>query len=306
MLTLKLGTRASRLALWQADWVKTSLEAGVANPVVEIVTIKTSAESFPEQPIAEIGSGVFSRELDDALLSGSIDLAVHSLKDLPSDSPPALCITAILERESPLDAFVSADGTALDELPAGARIGTGSPRRKAQILARRSDLDVVPLRGNVETRLRKITNEGLAGTILAEAGLRRLGLEHVITHAFEPAVLVPAVGQGAVAVATRRDDDTTNAHVARLDHLETRRRVTAERAFLRELRGGCQAPAGALATLAGDEISIESALAKPDGSICLRTSCRGEVEDGERLGREAALDLLSRGGDAILADLIAQ
>lgn len=300
---MKLGTRGSPLALWQAERVKAALEECASGLAIEIVVVKTSGESFPEQPIVEIGSGVFSRELDDALTSGAIDLAVHSLKDLPCDYPAELLIAAVPERESPLDAFVSADGTSLDDLPAGAKIGTGSPRRKAQILARRPDLEVVPLRGNVQTRLRKIADEGLAGTILAHAGLRRLGMENVITHTFEADVLVPAVGQGALAVTTRRDDDATCEHVERLDDIETRRRVTAERAFLRELRGGCQAPVGALATLDGDEMSIEAVLAKPDGSICLRKSSRGCIDEGETLGREAALDLLSRGGDAILEEL---
>jgi len=327
---LKLGTRGSPLALWQAEHIRAQLETldPDTNVDVEIVIIKTRGEIIPDRAIPEIGMGVFSRELDEALLAGDIDLAVHSLKDLPSEYHADLAIAAIPERESPYDAFVSADGTKLDDLPEGAKLGSGSPRRKAQILARRPDLEILPLRGNVETRLRKIREQGLAGTFLAHAGLRRLDKEDVITEVLSDEVLVPAVSQGALAVVTRREDPTTRALVDRLDRAECRHVVEAERAFLRQLRGGCQAPAGALATLDGDSMNLgtmnldtmnlgtmnlgtmnlgtmtlRAVLASPDGSMCLRTELSGPISGREELGTKAALELLDRGGREILEGL---
>ena len=305
----KLGTRGSPLALWQARHIAASLEAAAGSRgsadalALEIVVVKTIAERFPERPLVEIEGGAFSRELDDALLGGSIDLAVHSLKDLPTEYPAGLAIAAVPPRGSPLDAFVGAGATRLDDLPPGARIGTGSPRRRAQLLARRPDLEVVPLRGNVETRLRKIEAEKLAGTILAVAGLRRLGREAAITETLAPEVLLPAVGQGALAVVVRRDDAKTRELVASLDDAASHTRVLAERAFLRRLRGGCQAPAAALATLERDVLRLDALLASLDGTRLVRSSRRGSVENPEALGLAVAEEILARGGDEILAGL---
>ena len=296
----KLGTRGSPLALRQAEWVCQALLA--VDPGLEpgIVVIKTSAEKFPERDIPMIGTGVFSRELDEALLAGELDAAVHSLKDLPSEHHPDLEIIAIPARESPSDAFVSADGKSLAELPAGAKIGTGSPRRKAQLLAWRPDLQIVPLRGNVNTRLEKIEREGLAGTILAQAGLRRLGKEDLITELIDTSILLPAVGQGALAVVCGRADDRFRRSLESLDDGDSRESSLAERSFLRRLRGGCQVAAGALARIEGESIRIEGVLASEDGATCLRASREGPRPDGPRLGSELAEELLENGGAAIL------
>ena len=307
---LKIGTRGSPLALWQARWVAAELQKAHPGIQCELVTIRTLAEKFPERGVAEIGVGIFTRELDEALLAGRIDLAVHSLKDVPSELPAGITIAAVPPRESPLDAFLTARGAEkrrLDALPRGARIGTGSPRRKAQILHRRPDLEVVPLRGNVATRLRKVEELGLAGTILAHAGLRRLEEESAIAELLDPEVIVPAVSQGALGVAARDDGGIALHRAAALDHAESRIRVTAERAFLRQLRGGCQVPAGALATLegssAGPRLRLLGVVASPDGTSLIRGEASGGADAAERIGVELAQDLLGRGGAAILGTL---
>ena len=298
--TFRLGTRGSPLALWQAEWVRQALLSTDAALEPEIVVIKTSAENFPEQEIPLIGTGVFSREIDEALLAGELDAAIHSLKDLPSDYHPDLEIIAIPPRESPLDAFVSASGENLSELGAGARIGTGSPRRKAQLLSWRSDLEVVPLRGNVNTRLEKIAREGLAGTILAHAGLKRLGKEELITELVDTSVILPAVGQGALALVCRKNDDRFREQLIALDDQPGHEAILAERSFLRRLRGGCQVAAGALARIEQAEeqvLHIEGVLASEDGSTCLRASRSGPRSEGNRLGSELAEELLLEGGE---------
>lgn len=299
--TLRLGTRGSPLALWQAGWVARELESANPGLSIEIVEVRTLAEEFPERAVAEIGSGVFTKELDEALLRGDIGMAVHSLKDVPSEMPSGLIIAAVPERESPFDAFVSTGGVSLAGLPRGARIGTGSPRRKAQLLHWRPDLEVVPLRGNVATRIRKAGELGLAGTILAEAGLRRLGEEGCIQEVIGPEVMVPAVSQGALALVVREDDDWTAELASSLGHTSSHIRVYAERAFLRTLRGGCQAPAGALATISQEErLEIEGVIAAPDGSTHVRGRIEGLPEDAPTLGVRLAHELLGRGGAEIL------
>jgi len=300
---LKLGTRGSPLALWQAEWVQQALAA--VNPELEtkISIIKTSAENFPEQEIPLIGTGVFSREIDEALLSGKIDAAVHSLKDLPSDYPPELEIIAVPQRESALDAFVSADGRCLGELEPGARIGTGSPRRKAQLLAWRPDLEIIPLRGNVNTRLEKISSQQLAGTVLAHAGLRRLGKEELVTELVDTSIILPAVGQGALAVVMRKDDSSYRQELLALNDRDSYEITQAERSFLRRLRGGCQVAAGALARIElEDLVHIEGVLASEDGSTCLRASRSGPRSEGDRLGTELADELLQQGGEELIGN----
>ena len=300
---LKLGTRGSPLALWQAEWIQQALAA--VNPELEtaISIIKTSAENFPEQEIPLIGTGVFSREIDEALLSGKIDAAVHSLKDLPSDYPPELEIIAVPQRESALDAFVSADGRCLGELEPGARIGTGSPRRKAQLLAWRPDLEIIPLRGNVNTRLEKISSQQLAGTVLAHAGLRRLGKEELVTELVDTSIILPAVGQGALAVVMRKDDSSYRQELLALNARDSYEITQAERSFLRRLRGGCQVAAGALARIElEDLVHIEGVLASEDGSTCLRASRSGPRSEGDRLGTELADELLQQGGEELIGN----
>jgi hydroxymethylbilane synthase len=300
MSPLKLGTRGSPLALRQARSVAEALRAAHPAVEIEVVTIRTQAEKFPEKAVAEIGSGVFTKEIDDALLRGDVDLSVHSLKDVPTDLPAGIAIAAVPPRESPLDAFISVDGTRLLDLPRGARIGTGSPRRRSQILHRRPDLEVVPIRGNVETRIARARELGLAGTILAHAGLARLGKEGVITHVIEPDVLLPAVGQGALAIAARADDARVLALVSALEHAPTRAAVTAERAFLRALRGGCLVPAGALAIAGGDAIRISGAVASADGRALVRADVEGTRDAPEAAGARLADRVLAEGGGDIL------
>lgn len=300
MSRLVLGTRGSTLARWQADLVRRSLEG--RSPELEVRTeiVRTRAENFPERPLEEIGVGVFTKELDDALRREEIDLAVHSLKDLPSRLEPDLAVAAVLARESPFDVFVSANGTPVRSLPERARIGTGSPRRRAQLLAIRPDLEVTALRGNVGTRLEKIASEGLAGTILAHAGLRRLGREDVVTEVLSADDFVPAVGQGAIAVVTRASDERTRAALASLEDPPTRTAIKAERAFLRELRGGCQVPAGAYAEVAGGKLRVRAVIASVDGRELVRGNREGPAADAEAIGLSLARDLLRDGGARLL------
>ena len=308
---LRLGTRGSPLARWQARWVAEKIASG-GRREVELEIVKTAAEQFPETALSKIGAltkmgvGIFTAELDRALLEKRIDLAVHSLKDVPSALHPELSIAAVPERESPWDAFISRDGTRFEDLPEASRIGTSSPRRQAQLLWRRPDLEMVPLRGNVATRLSKVEERKLAGTVLAHAGLIRLGLEDQVTHLLEAEVLVPAVAQGALGVVTRAADDDVRGILSALDHRESRLCVEAERAYLRRLRGGCQVPAGALAEYdaGGDHLRLVAALAAPDGSRCIRGERTGPATEAEALGRDLAEELLGRGGDEILAAMM--
>jgi hydroxymethylbilane synthase len=285
----------------------------------EIVKIRTLAEKFPEKEAVEIGVGIFTRELDEALLRGEVDLAVHSLKDVPSEVSAELLLAAVPERESPFDAFLSSGGFYLDQLPRGARIGTGSPRRKAQLLCRRPDLEIVPLRGNVQTRLRKMKELGLSGTVLAHAGLKRLSQEKEITEVLSVDVLVPAVGQGALGIMTRQDATQVREALQALEHAPTRLCVLAERSFLRSLRGGCLVPAGALAWIGGEQkptfpslpslpgaavlLRMAGVVAAPDGSASVRREIAGPLEEGEALGRRLAREILEGGGAKILGSL---
>jgi hydroxymethylbilane synthase len=315
MTTLRIGTRGSPLALFQTRWVRGKLEAAHPGLSCEIVTVRTLAEKFPERQVAEIGMGVFTRELDDAQLRGDIDLAVHSLKDVPSEIPEGIRLAAVPERESPLDAFLSPDGRPFDELQSGDRVGTGSPRRQAQILCRRPDVEVVPLRGNVATRMARMREQGLSGIVLAHAGLKRLGEDKHITHLIDPGTIVPAVSQGALGVTARDTDGGILDLLRCLEHHPSRVRVTAERGFLRRLRGGCQVPAGALATLPdpatgsgpsgpeGDALSLVGIIAAPDGSSFVRGEVRGAAEEAEDLGIRLAEEVLDRGGWSILRRL---
>lgn len=302
---LKIGTRGSPLALWQARWVEEALRQTSSQVDFELVPIRTLSEKFPERPAAEIGTGIFTRELDDALRRGEVDFAVHSLKDIPSQLESDLVIAAVPRRESPLDTFLSRDGTPLEKLPAGAKIGTGSPRRKAQLLHYRHDLEILPLRGNVATRIRKVRERGLAGTVLAHAGLKRLGKETHITQVIGPEILVPAVGQGALAVTACTERDDIRALLTTLDDPTSHTRITAERGFLRTLRGGCQVPAGALASYEDEEtLRILGAIASVDGSECLRGELTGPVGEAEALGVRLAEQLLAQGGDRLLAGIV--
>lgn len=307
---LTIGTRGSVLARWQAEWVKTRLQAAHPGLDVTLAIIKTSGDKILDVPLSTVGGkGLFVKEIEEALLSGTVDLAVHSMKDVPTVLPDPLHLAAIPPREDPYDALISRSGLPLAKLPAGATIGTSSLRRQAQLLAYRHDFTIASLRGNLDTRLRKVT-DGADGAIdaivLATAGLRRLGWETRITEVLAPTVCLPAIGQGALGIECRRGDERVNGLVAVLEHPDTRACVEAERAFLTRLEGGCQVPIAAHATLAGDRLTLQGLIAGVRGERVLRDEIAGAAGQGPTLGRELAERLLGRGGDAVLRAIYAE
>lgn len=300
---MKIGTRASRLALWQAHWVADRL--GAAGHDAEIVTFTTKGDRILDVPLAEIGDkGLFTHELDRALLDGTIGLAVHSLKDLPTTLPDGLVVAAVSEREEPWDAFVAHpnfDG-ALADLPQEATLATSSLRRQAQLKAWRPDLQIVPVRGNVPTRIAKLDASGWHGAILAAAGLVRLGLGERIRERIDPAIMLPAVGQGALGiVCAEHDDETIGAVASVLADADTTAATTAERALLRRLEGGCQVPVAAWAHVDGSTLWLGGAVASLDGSTLVRDTLVGDAADAEALGTDLAGRLEAQGAGAILA-----
>lgn len=303
--TWKLGTRGSALAMTQARLVAAALGAARPGVAIEIVTITTKGDVRTDVPLAAIGgSGLFATELENALRAGEIDFAVHSAKDLPSTLAGDMALAAFLEREDPRDVVVSRDGAALRDLPHGARVGTSSPRRACQLRAVRPDLALHDIRGNVDTRLRKLDAGEYDAIVLAAAGLRRLGLVARATEHLAPADMLPQVGQGAIAVEVRAGDDDTHALVAALDHAPTRTAVTAERAFLARLGAGCAAPTGAHATLHADgTVTVEGLIGHADGRT-LRRAATGPATQGAALGAAVAEALLADGGDALLRDAL--
>jgi hydroxymethylbilane synthase len=293
---LTIGSRGSQLALWQAHWVQARLEALGEPSRIEIV--KTTGDKITDVALSEVGSkGLFTKEIEEALLAGAIDLAVHSLKDMPTDLPEGLTLAAIPEREDPRDALI---GRPLTDLAPGARIGTGSLRRAAQLRSFRPDLRIEDIRGNVDTRLRKLDEGRYDAIVLASAGLRRLGWENRISELFEPGVMCPAVGQGALAVETRDDGGPGFQAARRLEHAESRARVTAERAVLVALGGGCQAPMGAHAFVNGEELFILALIVSPDGVHVVRKEKQGPIAHAAALGHALAGHLLAEGGKQIL------
>lgn len=305
-MSLRAGTRGSRLALWQTDRVASRLGQAWPGLTVERVLISTLGDTVTDVPLARIGDkGLFTRELEDALRAGAIDFAVHSLKDLPTDLPRGLVIGAILERADPRDALVAASPVTIDTLPAGARVGTSSLRRRAQLLARRQDLDVRDLRGNVPTRLDKVLAGDLDAAVLALAGLTRLGLADHVVEVFDATMMLPAPGQGALAIEIRADDERTAALVAVLDDRDTHLATRAERSLLAELEGGCQAPLGALASFVGAGVMrLEGLVIDLDGRVGVRRAVEAPVADhaaASALGQAAAAGLRAGGADAILA-----
>lgn len=303
---LRIGTRGSALALRQASWVAVKLQEHFQGLEVELVTIKTQGDKVLDVALAKVGGkGLFVKELEEALLTSGIDLAVHSMKDMPTALPSGLQITAITEREDPRDVLVSKDGRTLEWLRKGAVIGTSSLRRRAQLLYYRPDLQVIPLRGNLDTRIRKLDTEGLDAVVLAAAGIRRMGLEAKITQVFSPDDFVPAIGQGALGIETRADDEEINQLVGALDHTETRLCVQAEQAFLAKLEGGCQVPIGAHASIRRREFNLHGMVAHLDGRPMYREEIRGDLLSTEGLGEELAERILNRGASAILRALYA-
>ena len=301
---LIIGSRGSRLALWQAEHAKARLVELSPGLEIQIEVIKTTGD-VRQDPLSVIGGkGVFTKELEDALLSKRIDIAVHSLKDLPTIVPERLSISAICEREDPRDALVSpADRriSSLRDLAAGAVVGTSSQRRLAQLKALRDDLVVKDLRGNVDTRVRKLDEGQYDALILASAGLIRLGLQDRISAAVATDEILPAVGQGAIAIETRADDELAITATSKLNHRETELACRAERAFLRGLGGGCQYPIAAHAVVAGHTLRLEGLVANPDGSQILRGALSGAPEQGDLLGTALATRLIEQGADSLLA-----
>ncbi len=300
MRPLRIGSRGSLLALWQATAVRDRL-ARAASVEAEIVIIKTSGDRFQQAPVAQIGlKGVFIKELEDALLEGRVDLAVHSVKDVPTEVPAGLAFPAICEREDVRDALVACAGAKLAELPAGARVGTSSLRRQSQLRHYRPDLELCELRGNVDTRLKKLERGDYDAVVLAKAGLDRLGWSNRITEVISTEVSLPAVGQGALGIEARSDDREVLGALASLDHAETRVAVTAERALLAALEGGCQVPLGAWARLEGDELVLEACILSADGADYIRKRAASPPRKAEELGRELAQAMLADGADRIL------
>ena len=300
--TLRIGTRGSPLALAQSRWVQSALHALRADLQTELRTIKTTGDRAVEQPLSQIGGkGVFVKEIEDALLTGTIDCAVHSMKDVPGELARGLVIAAVPQREDARDALVARQPTTLDRLPHGARIGTGSLRRMAALRAARRDLQVLPLRGNVDTRLRKLDEGHVDAVVLAAAGLRRLGIERAGIELFDPEQFIPAIGQGALAVESR--DDPVRELLAGIDHSESRIAVTAERAFLLRVGGSCHTPLAAHAIIRDGKLVVRAFIASPDGTHFVRGARTGSVADAVQLGRDLGAELLASGGAAILQGL---
>jgi hydroxymethylbilane synthase len=296
---IRIGTRGSPLALAQARQVAARLAAthALAPEQCELVIIKTTGDKITDRPLIEAGGkGLFTKELEEALFAGDIELAVHSMKDMPAVLPQGLAISAILEREDPRDAFVSLKYASLDAMPAGAVIGTSSPRRQAQVLRARPDLHVVGFRGNVETRLRKL-EEGVAdATFLACAGLNRLGLSQHITAAMPTDVMLPAVAQGAIGIEIRSDDEATARLIAPLNDAATALCVTAERAYLAQLEGSCRTPIAGLAELDGNALRVRGEILTPNGVHAYVATHTGSAQEAIRLGEAVAAELLQQAG----------
>lgn len=301
---VRIASRGSRLALAQSTWVRNRLRAAWSDRRFEIVEIETRGDRVLDRPLPEIGGkGLFTEALEEALREGDVDMAVHSLKDLPTDLAPGLKLGAICEREDPRDVWVVAAGGPDDPetAPAGARVGTSSERRRAMLLALRPDLTVASVRGNVETRLRKLDEGGYDALIMAAAGLRRLGLAGRITRFLEPPHWLSAPGQGAIAVESREDDSGTDTLLAPIEDSAARAETDAERALLARLQGGCQVPVGARAEIRNDVLILRALVATPDGDRLIRAEGQGAVVEAEALGRRVAEDLLRQGAEAIVA-----
>ena len=304
MKTLKIATRQSPLALWQAEHIRARLQELHADLQVELVTFVTQGDKILDTPLAKIGGkGLFVKELEAALLDGRADLAVHSMKDVPMALPEGLSLAVICEREDPLDAFVSNTYASFDELPQGAKVGTSSLRRKSQILKARPDLEIIDLRGNVGTRLSKLDAGNYDAIILASAGLKRLGLIDRIRHTLKPAVSLPAVGQGALGLECRDRDQVVLDLILPLLHAETDACVRAERAFNAYLEGGCQVPIAGYATLQDGKIAIEGRVGSVDGATLLKAELQGDVNQAEQLGVALAQNLLAQGAGDLLKAL---
>ena len=304
---VRIATRKSALALWQAEYVKAQLEHFHNNIQVELVPMTTKGDVILDTPLAKVGGkGLFVKELEVAILENRADIAVHSMKDVPVEFPQGLGLEVICPREDPRDAFVSNTIASFAELPQGAVVGTSSLRRQCQIKALRPDLIIKDLRGNVNTRLKKLDNGDYDAIILASAGLLRLEMPERIKEYIAPEVMLPANGQGAVGIECRSDDETIKALLAPLEDKTTRYRVLAERAMNRALEGGCQVPIGSYAVIDGDNLHLRGLVGAVDGSQIIQAELNGTVEQGEQLGEQLAQTLLAQGADKILAQVYEQ
>ncbi|HEV2489656.1 MAG TPA: hydroxymethylbilane synthase [Candidatus Acidoferrales bacterium] len=307
MKLLRIGSRGSKLALWQAEHIRERL-LSECKVDAEIVVIKTSGDRFQAAAVAQLsgevgGKGIFIKEIEDALLDGRIDLAVHSMKDVPTDTPHGLCFPAVTKREDPRDCLMSRKGESLGGLPQGARVGTSSLRRQSQLRHYRADLRVADLRGNVDTRIRKLDAGEFEAILVAKAGLDRLGLHGKITEVIPPDIILPAVGQGALAIESRESDTELRETLTLLDDEATRDAITAERGLLAELEGGCQVPLGAWARQENGLLRLDAAVLSADGSECIRRSVAEKCQnphDADLLGRRLARELLEAGADRLL------
>jgi len=302
--SLVIGARGSRLAVWQAEWVQARLKELAPGLTVTLQRIKTSGDKILDVPLAAIGGkGLFVKEIEEALLREEIDLAVHSMKDVPTILPDGLSILCVPAREDPRDVLVSRDSCSLDQLPKGSRIGTSSLRRQAQLLHYRPDLHIELLRGNLDTRLRKLHNGEYDAIVLAAAGLMRMGWSNKVTEYLTPEVSLPAIGQGALGLEGRRHDRFVETLVEKLEHRPTRTAVMAERALLKRLEGGCQVPIAAHATVKGDTLIMDVLIASVDGQRLIRDTIQGPASEAESLGSQLAEKLLAQGGDRILNEI---
>ena len=300
---IRLGTRASLLALCQANWVKSKLEEHHPGIRVKLVHIKTTGDKL-DVPLFEMGGkGLFVKEIEEALLRSTVDMAVHSAKDLPALIPEGLALMAFPEREDPRDVLISREGKRFSEISPGGRVGTGSLRRRAQLLHLRPDLEIIPMRGNLDTRIKKLSTLKLDAVVLASAGLRRLKWEEQISEYFEPEVLLPAIGQGVLAIEGRLRDERIKRLVAPLNHYPTEAALAAERAFLRVLEGGCQVPIAGLAKVESGRLSMAGLVAEVEGGRVIRGRVEGPAVKSEELGRELAEELLTQGAGDILREV---
>lgn len=305
---LRIGTRKSALALWQAHWVQAELLKSDPSLVIQLVTITTRGDKILDVPLAGVGGkGLFVKEIEEALLQGQIDLAVHSMKDMPAELPQGLCIGPVPPRENPADVLIAKHDTPFARLALSARIGTSSLRRAAQLRCARPDIEIRPLRGNVDTRVRKLDDaaEELDAIVLAAAGVRRLELAHRITEQLEDRLMLPAAGQGALCIEIRQDDHGVAEKLTVLNHAPTRLAVLGERSFLHRLGGSCQVPIAALGTIDGDRLNLQGLVADIDGRTVYRDRHSGPAQAAEGIGRELAERLLSQGAAEVLEKLVA-
>ncbi len=301
---LKIGTRGSQLALFQANWVKDQLVQTHPGLKVTLIKIKTTGDKIQDAPLAKIGGkGLFVKEIEEALIQKRIDLAVHSIKDVPTEFPQGLHLSVITKREDPRDVFISRSGKTLKDLPQNAKIGTSSLRRQAQILHFRSDFEMIPLRGNLDTRLKKLKTMNLDGIVLALAGVKRLGLEERITEIIPTDISLPAIGQGALGIETRLNDKMVEEQIQFLNDKDSWIAVSAERAFLKKLEGGCQVPIAAFARAVGTTLQIDGLVGTIDGKRLIRHRMEGPIEKAESLGIELAEILLDKGAKEILDEV---